>query len=226
MVLKYRAFSLYSHSHQVRVLQLLQSCFVLLLSQLNRLTILITDCLAGILPIHDSLVLQQQGSQLLFVQLNEFLLLVLVAVHILALTHALAVVHHVITDLIVHFITVDVLIILFCTNHHLVLPVLLLVIHLILALIVLITIIIFLCISLIASVLVLVHLLLIIVVLVLLMDHLLLRIVLLISYITHLLAAVFLHVNLAVLLRIDLSFVVFWEVSSGGIKLVVVVGRD
>ena len=75
--------------------------------------------------------------------------------------------------------------------------------------------------------LILVHLLLIIVVLVLLVDHLLLGIVvLLISCITHFLAAVFLHLNLAGLLRIDLRFVVLREVGGRSIKLIVVVGRD
>ena len=173
--------------------------------------------------------LQQQGSQLFLVQLDELLLLVFVTVNILALTHALSVVHHVIAGLIVHLITIHVLFILFCPNHHLVLSLLHLVIHLIIAVIVLITILVLLCISVIASLLILVHLLLIIVVLVLLVDHLLLGIVvvvLLISCITHFLAAVFLHLNLAGLLRIDLRFVVLREVGGRSIKLIVVVGRD
>ena len=172
--------------------------------------------------------LQQQGSQLFLVQLDELLLLVFVTVNILALTHALSVVHHVIAGLIVHLITIHVLFILFCLNHHLVLSLLHLVIHLILAVIVLITILVLLCISVIASLLILVHLLLIIVVLVLLVDHLLLGVVvvLLISCITHFLAAVFLHLNLAGLLRIDLRFVVLREVGGRSIKLIVVVGRD
>ena len=172
--------------------------------------------------------LQQQGSQLFLVQLDELLLLVFVPVNILALTHALSVVHHVIAGLIVHLITIHVLFILFCPNHHLVLSLLHLVIHLIIAVIVLITILVLLCISVIASLLILVHLLLIIVVLVLLVDHLLLGVVvvLLISCITHFLAAVFLHLNLAGLLRIDLRFVILREVSGRSIKLIVVVGRD
>ena len=172
--------------------------------------------------------LQQQGSQLFLVQLDELLLLVFVTVNILALTHALSVVHHVIAGLIVHLITIHVLFILFCPNYHLVLSLLHLVIHLILAVIVLIFILVLLCISVIASLLILVHLLLIIVVLVLLVDHLLLGVVvvLLISCITHFLAAVFLHLNLAGLLRIDLRFVILREVSGRSIKLIVVVGRD
>ncbi len=172
--------------------------------------------------------LQQQGSQLFLVQLDELLLLVFVTVNILALTHALSVVHHVIAGLIVHLITIHVLFILFCPNHHLVLSLLHLVIHLILAVIVLIFILVLLCISVIASLLILVHLLLIIVVLVLLVDHLLLGVVvvLLISCITHFLAAVFLHLNLVGLLRIDLRFVILREVSGRSIKLIVVVGRD
>lgn len=171
--------------------------------------------------------LQQQGSQLFLIQLDELLLLVLITVDILALTHALSVVHHVIAGLIVHLITIHVIFILFCLNHHLVLTLMHLVIHLILAVIVLITIIVLLSISVFASLLILVHLLLIIVVLVLLVDHLLLGVVvLLISRITHFLAAVFFHLNLAGLLRIDLRFVVLREVGCRSIKLIVVVGRD
>lgn len=172
--------------------------------------------------------LQQQGSQLFLVQLDELLLLVFVTVNILALTHALSVVHHVIAGLIVQLITIHVLFILFCPNHHLVLSLLHLVIHLIIAVIVLVTIFVLLCISVIASLLILVNLLLIIIVLVLLVDHLLLGVVvvLLISCITHFLAAVFLHLNLAGLLRIDLRFVVLREVGGRSIKLIVVVGRD
>lgn len=172
--------------------------------------------------------LQQQGSQLFLVQLDELLLLIFVTVDILALTHALSVVHHVIAGLIVHLVTIHVLFIL-CPDHHLVLSLLHLVIHLIIAVIVLITILVILCISVIASLLILVHLLLIIVILVLLVDHLLLGvvvIVLLISCITHFLAAVFLHLNLAGLLHIDLRFVVLREVGGRSIKLIVVVGRD
>lgn len=94
------------------VLELSECSFVLLLRELDRLSVLITDRVPSVFPIHDALVLQEEHLELILVNLNHllfflvailvliFAVLVLVVLIILVLFlvlhgHAVVLAHHI-----------------------------------------------------------------------------------------------------------------------------------